>query len=336
MKAVGFTFSHPVEHPESLIDFDMAKPAPGEYDLLVKVAAVSVNPADAKLRIRTQKDSVRETPRVLGFDAVGTVEAVGAKVSGFKAGDRVYYAGDITRPGSNAEYQVIDARIAAKAPTTLGDAEAAALPLTTLTGWEALFDRMRIDPAEEGKTLLIIGGAGGVGSIATQIAKQTTKLTVIATASRPETSAFVKEMGADYVANHRDLVKSVRALGFETVDYIFNTADTSGHWDAMVDLIAPQGIITCIVESEGGIALAKLSTKSAGFFWEWMFTRAMYKTRDISRQHEILSELAALVDAGRIKSTLTETLQGLNAATFRRAHEMIESGKSIGKIAIVY
>lgn len=336
MKAIGFKRSLPIDDSESLFLFDAAYPAAGPHDLIVKISAVSVNPADAKVRVRAARDSALEVPRIVGFDAVGTVVETGPEVQGFAPGDRVYYAGDITRPGSNAQYQAIDARIAAKAPATLNDAEAAALPLTALTAWEALFDRLRIKPGESGKTLLVIGGAGGVGSITTQLARQLTGLTVIATATRPGSIAWATSMGAHHVADHKDLAGSVKALGFETVDYILNTADTVGHWDAMADLIAPQGMICSIVEFDGGVDLAKLMGKSAGFVWELMFTRPMFKTADMAEQGSILTQLAALADAGKIRSTLTRTLDGFAVETFKKAHRAIESASTIGKISIVY
>ncbi|MDK2972255.1 MAG: NADPH:quinone reductase [Candidatus Sumerlaeota bacterium] len=336
MKAIGFKKSLAIDATDSLFEFETERPVPGPRDLLVRIAAASVNPADAKIRIRAAQAEL-ETPLIIGFDAVGVVEALGDDVEGFAVGDRVYYAGDVKRPGSNAEYQLVDYRIAAVAPASLSDAEAAVLPLTALTGWEALFDRLRINPKKDkGRTLLIIGGAGGVGSITTQLAKQLTDLTVIATASRPETEGWCREMGADHVANHRDLLASVRALGFDTVDYIFNTADTKGHWDAMCELIAPQGMISSIVEFEGGVDLARLQMKSAGFVWEWMFTRSAFSTNDMARQHDILVELASLVDAGRIRTTLKETISGLSAESIIEAHRRIESGKTIGKIAVQY
>ncbi|MCG9787166.1 zinc-binding alcohol dehydrogenase family protein [Vibrio mediterranei] len=333
MKAIGFSESKTIDEENSLYEFEMAMPEIGEFDLLVKVAAISVNPADAKIRVRSAVNKTLESPRVLGFDAVGEVVSVGSKVTNFTEGERVYYAGDVTRPGTNAQYHAVDSRIVARAPKGLTDAEAAVVPLTALTGWEALFDRLRVDPSER-KTLLIIGGAGGVGSITTQIAKQLTNLTVIATASRPETEAWVKEMGADYVANHRNLVESVHDLGFETVDYIFNVADTVGHWDAMAELIAPQGMIGSIVEFDSGIDLSKLQGKSVGFVWELMFTRSIYKTPDMYKQGDILKQVANLIDSGRIQSTLTKEINGFNAESLKQGHRLMESGAMIGKLAI--
>jgi zinc-binding alcohol dehydrogenase family protein len=237
--------------------------------------------------------------------------------------------------GANAEYQAVDYRITSQAPKSLSDQAAAVMPLTTLTAWEALFDRLRVRP-EEKKSILIIGGAGGVGSIMIQLAKQLTNLDVIATASRPETEKWVRDMGADYVVNHRNLVESVREQGIQHVDYIFNVADTKGHWDAMVELIAPQGMISSIVEFDGGINLSALQGKSAGFVWELMFTRSLFNTDDIQKQQDILFQTANLIDAGRIKSTLTTTLHDFSVETLKEAHQRIESSASIGKTAIKY
>lgn len=335
MKAIGFTQSLAITEPESLFEFETSLPALKENDLLVKVSATSINPADAKIRIRNAKDKTLEQPKVLGYDAVGEVVGKGANVEGFELGDRVYYAGDVTRMGANAEYQAVDYRITAKAPQSLTDEAAVAMPLATLTAWEALFDRLRVRP-EEKKSILIIGGAGGVGSITIQLAKQLTNLNVIATASRPETEQWVKDMGADHVVNHRNLVESVREQGIQYVDYIFNVADTKGHWDAMVELIAPQGMISSIVEFDSEIDLSALQGKSVGFIWELMFTRSLFNTDDIQKQQDILFQTANLIDAGRIKSTLTTTLNGLSADTLKEAHQRIESSASIGKTAIKY
>ncbi len=335
MKAVGFTRSYPIDHPASLKEYQVPKPEPLEHDLIVRIDAVSVNPADAKIRNRSAQDQDRETPRVLGYDAVGTIEAMGSAVTGFALEDRVFYAGDVTRDGSYAEYQAVDARITAKAPQTLANAEAAALPLVSLTAYEALFDRMKLSKGQSG-SLLIIGGAGGVGSTMIQLAKALTKMTVIATASRSETRNWVQRMGADHVADHRNLVSSVHDLGFENVDYIFNAADTKGHWEAMADLIAPQGTIGAIVEFDGGVDLSKLQGKSVTFVWELMFTRSLFNTSDLARQGEILAEIASLADTGKLRSTVTQEFSGLSAASFKAAHQSIETGTTIGKISVTY
>jgi zinc-binding alcohol dehydrogenase family protein len=333
MKAIGFKTSHDINENESLIEIEIDKPLAQEYDIVVKVNAVSMNPVDTKVRAKAAKNTVLEDAKILGYDAVGIIESMGEKVSNFKIGDRVYYAGDITRNGSNAQFQVVDSRIVAIAPSSLNDTQAAVFPLTSLTAWEALFDRLNVNKSEK-KTILIIGGAGGVGSIATQIAKAQTNLTVISTASREETRTWAKTMGADYVANHRDLVNSVRKLGFQTVDYIFNVADTRGHWDSMGELITPQGKICSIVEFDGTLDFSVLKSKSATFVWEFMFTRSMYTTKDIQEQHNILKQMALLIDEGKIKTTLTHTIEGFNTESIKEAHALVESGKTIGKVAI--
>lgn len=337
MKAIGFTESLPVLDKQSLIEFSLDRPQPGPRDLLVKIAAVSINPVDTKVRKHGASQGALSEPRVLGYDAVGQVVAIGEEVALFNEGDQVFYAGDISRQGSNAEYQLVDERIVGHKPANLSNEEAAVIPLTALTAWEALFDRLAVQPGDgEGKTLLIIGGAGGVGSLAIQMAKHIGKFTVIATASRPETEKWVTELGADHVANHHQLVESVRALGVEQVDYIFNTADTCGHWDAMVELIKPQGAIVGIVESSQPIDLSQLQWKSVAFHWEVMFTRSTYQTADMIQQHHILEQVKTLLEEGAIRSTLTETLYGLTADTLKQAHHKIESGKMIGKLAVTF
>jgi NADPH:quinone reductase len=333
MKAIGFKTSYNIENEQSLFEFEKDKPIAQGFDILVKINAVSMNPVDTKVRIRAATNTVLDEPKVLGYDAVGIVEEIGCDVKNFKINDRVFYAGDITRDGSNTQYQLVDSRIAALAPKTINDVEAAVFPLTSLTAWEAIFDRLKINKTQN-KTILIIGGAGGVGSIAIQIVKATTNLTVIATASREESFNWVKSMGADYIANHRDLINSVKELGFDNVDYIFNVADTKAHWDAMSELIAPQGSICSIVEFDGALDFSILKSKSATFVWEFMFTRSMYKTDDIEEQHNILKQIATLIDEGKIKTTLTQTIEGFSVESIKKAHKIVESGKSIGKIAI--
>jgi len=337
MKAIGFKTSLPIADKESFIAFETPKPIPGKRDLLVKISAVSVNPVDFKIRQNSAKDTVLETPKIIGWDAVGIVEAVGENVRLFEVGDPVFYAGDITKQGSNAEYQVIDERIVGKKPTSLSIEEAAVIPLTGLTAWEILFDRIRINPEKDkGKSILIIGGAGGVGSIAIQLAKKIAGLMVIATASRPETIDWCKQQGADFVVDHKDLVASVREAGFEYVDFIVDFVDTNAYWDTMVELIKPQGHIASITGSSDPVALNKLKNKSASFSWELMYTRSMFETDDMQEQHNILNKIADLLDEGILKTTLNETLSGLTPENFKRAHELLESGKTIGKIAIKF
>lgn len=337
MKAIGFKTSLPIQNEESFIAFEAVKPVPGPNDLLVKIDAISVNPVDFKIRQSSAKDTVLETPKIIGWDAAGIVQAVGQDVTLFEVGDSVYYAGDLTRQGSNAEYQIIDEKIVGKKPKTLSVEEAAAIPLTALTAWEILFDRIRITAErDKGKSILIIGGAGGVGSIAIQLAKKIAGLTVIATASRSETVEWCKQQGADFVADHRDLIASVREAGFEHVDFILDFVDTNAYWDTMVELIKPQGHIASITGSSEPVVLNKLKSKSVSFSWELMYTRSMYQTEDMIEQHNILNIVADLLDDGILKTTLNETLIGLTAENLKKAHELLESGRTIGKIAIKF
>jgi len=337
MKAIGFKTSLPIENPESFIEFEAVKPIPGPHDLLVKIDAISVNPVDFKIRQNSAKDTVLEAPKIIGWDAVGIVQAVGENVTLFEVGDPVYYAGDITKQGSNAEYQIIDERIVGRKPKSLSIEESAVIPLTALTAWEILFDRIRINAdKDKGKSILIIGGAGGVGSIAIQLAKKIAGLTVIATASRPETIEWCKQQGADFVVDHKDLISSVREAGFEHVDFILDFVDTNAYWDTMVELIKPQGHIASITGSAEPVVLNKLKSKSVSFSWELMYTRSMYQTEDMIEQHNILNIVADLLDDGILKTTLNTTLNGLTAENLKKAHELLESGKTIGKIAIKF
>jgi NADPH:quinone reductase len=333
MKAVAFTRYLPISHPESFLDVDLPQPVPAGRDLLVEVHAVAVNPVDTK--VRSPKDKIEAAPRVIGWDASGVVRAVGPDVTLFKAGDPVYYAGDITRPGSNANFQLVDERIVGHKPTALSHAEAAALPLTTITAYEAFFDRLGIDRdgGHKGQSILIIGASGGVGSIGIQLAKRA-GLKVIATASRPETVAWVKELGADFVVSHREpLVKQVRDLGFKHVDHIAIFNDMR-HWDAAVELIRPQGGIVSIDDTDLPMPMGGMKMKAASFHWEFMFARSMHQTPDMIEQHKLLSFVAAEIDAGRIRTTVSEVLRPINAANMRQAHALVESGKARGKIVL--
>jgi len=335
MKAVALTRYLPIDDPQSLIDVELPQPIPGQHDLLVRVEAVSVNPVDTK--IRSPKPQVEDSPKVLGYDAAGTVESVGATVTGFQPGDRVYYAGDITRPGSNAEFQLVDARLVGHAPRSLEPADAAALPLTVLTAWELLFQRMPFDSEQggEGKSLLIIGGAGGVGSIAIQLARRA-GFTVIATASRDETIDWCRTLGAQHVINHREaLAPQLQALGFEQVDAVLNVADTDHYWEAIGQLLAPQGHVGLIVEPTGALKIGDpYKAKCIGIHWELMFARARFKTADQAEQGRILDRVAALIDAGELRGTRTATLSPINAVNLREAHRQLESGSSIGKLVL--
>mgnify|MGYP001811907494 FL=1 len=333
MKAVGLTRYLPVDDPEALLDVDLPTPEPRGRDLLVAVRAVAVNPVDTK--IRAPKDKTEDPPKVLGWDASGVVEAVGPDVTLFSPGDEVYYAGDLKRPGTNAEFQLVDERIVGRKPSSLGHAEAAALPLTTITAYESFFDRLGIDPdgADAGQSILLVGGAGGVGSIGIQLAKLA-GLEVIATASRPETIEWVRELGADRVVNHReDLIEQVRAEGFHHVDHIAIFNDMS-HWNEAVELIRPQGGIVSIDDTNQPMPMAPLKTKSGSLHWELMFTRAMNETPDMIEQHRLLGRVADQVDAGSIRTTASEVLSPINATNLLRAHALIETGTARGKIVL--
>ena len=334
MKAIALTRYLPISNPDSLVDVDLPKPAPSGHDLLVRVEAVSVNPVDTK--VRSPKATIEEKPRVLGWDASGVVEAVGSSVTRFKPGDEVYYAGDITRPGSNAQFQLVDERIVGHKPRSLSFAESAALPLTTITAWEALFERLHIDRngANRGQSLLIIGGAGGVGSIAIQLAKLA-GLVVITTASRPESRQWVLDLGADHVLDHRDpLPPQLTVLGFNEVDFIANFSDTDAYWTTMAELIRPQGHIVSIVENKNPLDINLLKSKSATFAWEFMFTRAMFQTPDMAAQAALLDEVADLIDAKKLRTTLGETVSPITAENLRAAHAKLESGRTIGKLIL--
>lgn len=337
MKAIGFKTSLPIEAPESFIEFETDKPTPAGHDLLVKISAVSVNPVDFKIRQNAAKDTVLDEPKIIGWDAVGTVEAIGELVTGFRVGDQVYYAGDLTRSGSNAEYQLVDERIVGRKPETLTDAEAAAIPLTALTAWESFFDRIRINPEiDKGKSVLILAGAGGVGSIAIQIAKQVAGLTVIATASRPESQEWCRKMGADYVVNHYDLKTELEKIGYPQVHYILDFVNINAYWETAVELIRPQGHIVSITGSSDPLNLSLLKSKSVSFSWEFMYTRSMYTTDDIDTQRNILNRVADLLDQGVFRHTLTTNLQGFTVENLKKAHHMQESGKTIGKTVISF
>lgn len=331
MKAIALTHYLPSDHPHCFIEANLPDPTPGQRDLLVKVTATSVNPVDTK--VRAPKAKVEATPRVLGWDAVGEVIAVGHEVSLFKAGDRVWYAGDISRPGSNSALQLVDERIAALAPTSLTDPEAAALPLTAITAWEALFERIGLRRESTGK-LLIIGGAGGVGSIAIQLARQLTNMEVIATASRPESREWCLAMGAHQVVSHHQLQAELTALGVTQLDAIFCTNATEQHWDAMASLIRPFGHICTIAESSEPWDLSLLKSKSVTFSQEFMFTRSLFQTPDMIEQHKLLGRVAALLDQGVLKTTLTRTLSELTPITLARAHAEVEAGRMVGKLVI--
>jgi len=336
MRAIGFKQSLDITEQDSFVSFETAVPEASGRDILVKIKAISVNPVDYKIRQKSAKDVTLDEPKVIGWDAAGTLEAVGEEVTSLKVGDEVYYSGDLKRSGCNSEYQLVDERIVGKKPSSLSYEAAAAMPLTTITAWEMLFERFGIRDKDKGKSILVVGGAGGVGSIATQIAKQVGGLTVISTASRDETVEWCKLQGADYVVNHKDLINEVHKAGFEQVDFIFDCADLNFYWDAFVELIKPQGKIGSISDAKEPVNLIQLKPKSVSIHWEFMFTRSSYQTEDMISQSHILNIAADLFDESRLKSTINNTLQGLNVENIKDAHRLLESGKAIGKTVISY
>jgi NADPH2:quinone reductase len=333
MKAIGFLKCHPADHPEALLDLDIPEPAaPLGHDMLVEVRAVSVNPVDTK---RRRSEEPQGGPRILGFDAAGVVRAVGPACTLFRPGEEVFYAGVVTRPGSNAQLQLVDERIVGHKPRSLSFAEAAALPLTAITAWEGLFDRMGLHEGDgTGEALLVIGGAGGVGSMVTQIARQRTGLVVVATASRPETAAWCREMGAHHVVDHHgDIAAQMKALGIKGARYVFSTNTTARNWGQIVEAVAPQGKVV-LIESQAPIDARDLMRKSVSLHWELMFTRPMFGTPDMIEQHRLLDAVADLVDHGRIRHTMTRNLGPMTAARLREAHALVESGGMIGKVVL--
>lgn len=331
MRAIGFTESGPAE---VLTDIEADKPRPGPNDLLVRIEAVSVNPIDTKVRKRPLPEPGK--PRILGFDAAGVVEACGLNVTLFKPGDEVFYAGLVSRPGTNAEYHCVDERIVGPKPKSLGFAEAAALPLTTLTAYEALFDRLAIGTPLTGvrQAVVIIGGAGGVGSIAIQLARKLSDCAVIATASRPETQAWCHELGAHHVIDHRaSIADAYRSLDLPPPPFVFSTTATHAHFPAIADIIAPQGRI-CLIDDPEVFDIKPIKGKAVSLHWESMFARPLFATADMARQHEILADVSRRVDDGTLRTTFGEHYGKIDAANLRRAHAMIESGKAKGKIVL--
>ena len=330
MKAISYIdgVDHGFQNP--LVDIEKAMPSLKDRDLLVRIKAISVNPVDTKVR---RNSVVAGNMRILGWDAVGEVIEVGSGVQHFKVGDQVWYAGDLTRDGSNAEYQAVDERIVSLKPQSLSNAEAAALPLTAITAWEMLFDRFNVD-LDQSDNILVIGGAGGVGSIAIQLLKAKTNLRVIATASREETKAWVKSLGADYVIDHtEDLNTQIKALGLDAPRYIFSTNQTETYLPQISKLIAPQGKFG-LIDDPKSLDIVEFKSKSVSVHWEFMFTRSMFNTTDIEQQSQLLHQVAELVDNHRIKTTLNQTLGKINAKNLKLAHELIETGRAKGKIVL--
>lgn len=334
MQAIGFETSLPITDAQSLLAFEAPMPSIAAHEVLVKIEAIAVNPVDIKIR------NVGAPPagekRILGWDAAGVVAKVGSAVSGFQVGDAVYYAGVVNRAGCNAEYQAVDARIIAKKPQSLDFAQAAALPLTSLTAYEGLFDRLQVNEHSNmhNRVLLVIGGSGGVGSQIIQLAKQLSDLTVVATASRPESQAWCEELGADFVINHRhDLTQEWAKTGLPAPSWVFSTQHTDDYAEQLAALMAPQGKLV-LIDDPKALPIGVFKSKSISIHWEFMFTRGMFVTADIARQHDILAEVAALIDAGKIKTTLNKVISPINVANLKQAHSDIESGNSIGKIVL--
>ncbi len=339
MRAVALYKYLPIDHPESLVDVELPTPTPGPRELRVRVEAISVNPVDVK--IRAPKDKTEAEPRVLGWDAAGVVDAVGSDVTLFKPGDEVFYAGSIIKPGTNAELHLVDERIVGPKPTSLSFAEAAALPLTSLTAWELLFERLGIDPggpdqsAASGDALLITGAAGGVGSLAIQLAKLRTDLTVIATASRPQSIDWCRSLGADHVIDHtKPLAPQALDVAPGGVRYVASLNATNSHFASLVELMAPFGRLGLIDDPKEPLDITKMKSKSLSLHWELMFTRSLYEQVDPITQHRILKEIAHMVDAGQLRTTIGNDFGPINAANLRRAHSAIEDGHTVGKIVL--
>ncbi|MFQ3236745.1 MAG: zinc-binding alcohol dehydrogenase family protein [Paraglaciecola sp.] len=345
MKAVGYLKPQAIKQQSALLDIELPIPRAQGHDLLVKIHAISVNPVDTK--VRASKTPETDQYKILGWDAVGEVIAVGGEVKLFNVGDQVWYAGDITRQGSYAEYQLVDERIVGHKPTSLSNIEAAAMPLTAITAWELLFTRLDFSPLnvaevqsspgpdETQKRILIMGAAGGVGSILTQLAATLTNALVIGTASRPESQSWVREFGAHHVINHHQpLLPQLNALGISDVTHVISLTHTDQHFDQLVEVLAPQGKLALIDDPKSHIDIMKLKIKSLSLHWELMFTRSMFKTQDMQQQHHLLNTVADLIDKGIIKTTLGENYGTINATNLKRAHAHIESSQAVGKIVL--
>lgn len=315
------------------VQFTLPMPEVSGRDLLIKIDAIAVNPVDTK--VKAGIEGKLDSPKVIGWDASGTVIAAGDQCELIKVGDKVFYAGDISRPGCYASHQLVDERIVGFAPKSLNATEAAAMPLTSITAWEALFSRMRIHPnLDKGKTLLIVGAAGGVGSIAIQLAKQVAELNVVATASREASDEWCRQLGADHVINHHHLNEDYAKLGISAPDYILCLGDTDPYFEQLAELIAPQGLICFVVTSQKNHNIDLLKTKSAGIVWEFMFTRPMYQTSDITAQHQLLNRIAEMLDEGMLRCTMKHDLGPMSVTTITEAHQMLLSAKTLGKITL--
>lgn len=334
MKAVAYHQSLPIDHAEALLDVELPAPQPGPRDLLVRVMAISVNPVDTKIR-RNVSPGTGEA-KVLGWDVAGEVVEVGAEVRQFRPGDKVFYAGALDRAGANSELHVVDERIVGRMPGSLDFARAAALPLTAITAWELLFERLgvREGKGDERQSLLVIGAAGGVGSILVQLARQLTGLSVIGTASRAETQQWVRELGAHHVIDHsQPLLPQLKALGHEQVSMVASLTHTDQHLDQLIEALAPQGKLA-LIDDPAQLDVVKLKRKSLSLHWEFMYTRSLFQTEDMVEQHRLLNRVSQLIDDGVLKTTVGEHFGRIDAANLRRAHALLESGKARGKIVL--
>ncbi len=333
MKAIAYYQNQPIDQPEALLDVELPAPQPGPRDLLVEVRAISVNPVDTKIRRNVAPEAGQA--KVLGWDVAGVVREVGAEVKQFRPGDRVFYAGALDRPGANSELHMVDERIAGRMPGSLDFARAAALPLTAITAWELLFERLQArEGLGEGQRLLIMGAAGGVGSILVQLARKLTGLTVIGTASRPETQAWVSELGAHHVIDHsQPLLPQLQALGIDQVDMVASLTHTDLHFDALIEALRPQGRLA-LIDDPAQLDVIKLKRKSLSLHWEFMYTRSLFQTDDMVEQHRLLNRVAQLIDDGVLRTTLGEHFGSINAANLRKAHGLLESGRAKGKIVL--
>jgi zinc-binding alcohol dehydrogenase family protein len=332
MKAIAYQQNLPVENELSLQEIKLELPKAQGNDILVEVKAVSVNPADFKIR---QTMPVPEGEwKVLGYDATGIVKEIGENVTLFKPGDKVWYAGDVTRSGSNAEFQLVDQRIVGSMPNALSFAEAAALPLTAITAWELLFDRLKVEKYDANKRILVIGAAGGVGSIMVQLIKQLTDLEIIATASRPETISWLEDLGADHIINHRNpLSEEFASQNLPQVDYVVSLNNTEQHLIEIEKVIKPQGQFA-LIDDPASLDIMPFKTKCISVHWEMMFTRSLFQTPDMQAQHELLNEVATMIDAGQLKTTVGEHFGTINAINLRKAHQLLETQKAKGKIVL--
>jgi len=338
MKAIGYLSNLPIDHIESLMDIELDQPTAQGHDLLIKIDAIAVNPVDTK--IRQNVPSSTSSHKVIGWDAVGEVIAIGENVSQFKPGDKVFYAGDLNRQGSNAEFQLVDERLVGFKPKSLNNSEAAALPLTAITAWELLFDRLGIQmqtpdiKTQSNEIILVVGAAGGVGSILIQIAKAISGATIIATASRKSSQAWVKELGADYVIDHTlDLEIQIEALNIGQVTHVASLNGTQDYFDAYIELLAPFGKIA-LIDDPASLDAVKMKRKSLSLHWEFMYTHSMFQTSDMNKQHLLLNRVSDLVDQGYIHTTVNHNLGQINADNLKTAHQAIESGTVIGKIVL--